>query len=166
MLMLISQLSPSKKIEFQTNVCACVLNGLQGVNQGGQKMVNVSNRDLRRHGECVRHWTKTTKRRRCMVCGKFGHDSECCWLLEKSEDTQQVVVNTCRIQFKQILTMMERRRLFSCLIENVFVLDINLHLVTLYPPSYFVPLFSNSWFISANNLSPLGPLCPCGNTLS
>ncbi len=36
-----------------------------------------------------------------MVCGKFGHDSECCWLLEKSEDTQrqQVVVNT--IRFKQ-----------------------------------------------------------------
>ena len=62
--------------------------------------------------------------------------------------------------------MMERRRLFSCLIENVFVLDINLHLVTLYPPSYFVPLFSNSWFISTNNLSPLVPLCPCGNTLS
>ncbi len=61
---------------------------------------------------------------------------------------------------------MERRHLFSCLIENIFVLDINLHLVTLYPPSYFVPLFSNSWFISANNLTPLGPPCPCGNTLS
>ncbi len=42
--------------------------------------------------------TKATKRRRYMVCGKFGHGSECCWLLEKSEDTQQVVVNTCPIQ--------------------------------------------------------------------
>jgi hypothetical protein len=42
--------------------------------------------------------TKATKRRRCMVCGKFGHDSDCCWLLEKSEDTQLVVVNTCLTQ--------------------------------------------------------------------
>jgi len=42
--------------------------------------------------------TKLTKRQRCMVCGKFGHGSECCWLLEKSEDTQQVVLNTCPIQ--------------------------------------------------------------------
>ncbi len=42
--------------------------------------------------------TKATKRRRCMFCGKFGNDSECCWLLEKSEDTQQVVVNTFPIQ--------------------------------------------------------------------
>jgi hypothetical protein len=28
--------------------------------------------------------TKATKRRRCMVCGKYGHKSEGYWLLEKS----------------------------------------------------------------------------------
>jgi hypothetical protein len=46
--------------------------------------------------------TKAIKRQRCMVCGKFGHNSEGCWLLEKSEDTQPVMVNTCPIQAEHI----------------------------------------------------------------
>jgi hypothetical protein len=46
--------------------------------------------------------TKAIKRQRCMVCGKFGHSSEGCWLLEKSEDTQPVVVNTFPIQAEDI----------------------------------------------------------------
>ena len=37
-----------------------------------------------------------------MVCGKIGHNSKGCWLLEKSEDTQPVVVNTCLIQAEDI----------------------------------------------------------------
>jgi len=41
--------------------------------------------------------TKATKRRMCMLCGKYGHESEGCWLLEKSEDTQPLVENTCPI---------------------------------------------------------------------
>ena len=38
-----------------------------------------------------------TKRRRCLVCRKFGHDSEDCWLLEKGETLQPVVVHTLLI---------------------------------------------------------------------
>ena len=100
MLTLISQLSPSKLIEFQTTVCACVLNGLRGVNQGGRKNGERVKSGLERAmaNASGTKRTKATKRRRYMVCGKFGHGSECCWLLEKSEDTEQVVVNTCPIQ--------------------------------------------------------------------
>ena len=38
-----------------------------------------------------------TKRRRCLVCGKFGHDSEGYWLLEKRENLEPVVVHTLPI---------------------------------------------------------------------
>jgi len=38
-----------------------------------------------------------TKRRRCLVCGKFGHNSEGCWLLEKGEDLEPAVVHTLPI---------------------------------------------------------------------
>jgi hypothetical protein len=41
--------------------------------------------------------TKATKRQRCMVCGKYGHKYKDCWLLEKSEDTEPVVVDTLPI---------------------------------------------------------------------
>jgi hypothetical protein len=41
--------------------------------------------------------TPETKRRRCIVCGKFGHDSEGCWLLEKGDNPQPVVVDTLPI---------------------------------------------------------------------
>ena len=40
---------------------------------------------------------KATKRQRCMVCGKYGRKYEDCWLLEKSEDTEPVVVATLPI---------------------------------------------------------------------
>ena len=40
---------------------------------------------------------KATKRQRCMVCGKYGQKYEDCWLLEKSEDTELVVVATLLI---------------------------------------------------------------------
>ena len=42
-------------------------------------------------------WVSTTKRRRCLVCGKFGHDSEGYWLLEKRENLEPVVVHTLPI---------------------------------------------------------------------
>ncbi len=38
-----------------------------------------------------------TKRRRCLVCGKFGHESEGCWLLEKGENLQPAAVHTLLI---------------------------------------------------------------------
>ena len=41
--------------------------------------------------------TPAKKRQRCLVRGKFGHDSEGCWLLEKSEDIQPVVLDTLPI---------------------------------------------------------------------
>jgi hypothetical protein len=31
------------------------------------------------------------------VCGKFGHDSEGCWLLEKGENLEPAVVHTLPI---------------------------------------------------------------------
>jgi hypothetical protein len=44
--------------------------------------------------------TPATKRWRCLVCRTFGHNSEGCWLLEKSEDNQLVVFNTLPIADK------------------------------------------------------------------
>ena len=38
-----------------------------------------------------------TKRRRCVVCGKFGHEFEGCWLLDKGNNTQEAVVRTLPI---------------------------------------------------------------------
>ena len=34
-----------------------------------------------------------TKRRRCLVCGKFGHNSEGCWLLDKGKNLEPAVVH-------------------------------------------------------------------------
>ncbi len=31
-----------------------------------------------------------TKRRRCVVCGKFGHEFEGCWLLDKRNNMEEV----------------------------------------------------------------------------
>ena len=41
--------------------------------------------------------TIATKRQRCMVCGKYRHKYKDCWLLEKSKDTEPVVVDTLPI---------------------------------------------------------------------
>ena len=57
-------------------------------------MVNTNCRNPNAPSQLV----EVPERLESVVCGKFGHDSECCWLLEKSEDTQQVVVNTFPIQ--------------------------------------------------------------------
>jgi len=38
-----------------------------------------------------------TKRRWCLVCGKFGHDSMGCWFLEKGEDIEPAAVHTLPI---------------------------------------------------------------------
>jgi hypothetical protein len=38
-----------------------------------------------------------TKRRRCAVCGKFGHEFEGCWLLDKGNNTEEAVVHTLPI---------------------------------------------------------------------
>ena len=41
-----------------------------------------------------------TKRWRCLVCQKFGHNSEGCWLLEKGENLEPAVVHTLPIAKK------------------------------------------------------------------
>jgi hypothetical protein len=38
-----------------------------------------------------------TKRRSCLVCGKFGHGFEGCWLLDKSKNMEKAVVHTLPI---------------------------------------------------------------------
>ncbi len=38
-----------------------------------------------------------TKRQRCLVCGKFGHNSEGCWLLDKGKNLEQAGVHTLPI---------------------------------------------------------------------
>jgi hypothetical protein len=38
-----------------------------------------------------------TKRRRCVVCGKFGHEFEGCWLLDKGNIMEEGVVHTLPI---------------------------------------------------------------------
>jgi hypothetical protein len=38
-----------------------------------------------------------TKRRRCVVCGKFGHEFERCWLLDKGDNMEEAVVHTLPI---------------------------------------------------------------------
>ncbi len=38
-----------------------------------------------------------TKRRRCLECRKFGHNSEESWLLEKGENLEPAVVDTLTI---------------------------------------------------------------------
>ncbi len=38
-----------------------------------------------------------TKRRRCLVCGEFGLDSEGCWLFDKSKNLEPAVVHTLPI---------------------------------------------------------------------
>jgi hypothetical protein len=60
---------------------------------------------------------------------------------------------------KQQMTTKERRGRFSVHIRVVEVFELNSVLDT-----YSVPLFSNSGSISTNNLSPLGPRRPLGNT--
>ncbi len=37
------------------------------------------------------------KRWRCLVCGKFGHKNEGCWLLEKRVGIQPVLLDTLLI---------------------------------------------------------------------
>jgi hypothetical protein len=38
-----------------------------------------------------------TKRQRCLVCGKFGHEFEGCWLLDKGNNMEEAVVHTLPI---------------------------------------------------------------------
>jgi hypothetical protein len=38
-----------------------------------------------------------TKRWRCVVCGKFGHKFEGCWLLDKGSNIAEAVVHTLPI---------------------------------------------------------------------
>jgi hypothetical protein len=38
-----------------------------------------------------------TKRQRCVVCGKFGHEFEGCWLLDKGNNMEEAVVHTLPI---------------------------------------------------------------------
>ncbi len=38
-----------------------------------------------------------TKRRRCIVCGKFGHEFEGCWMLDIGNNMEEAVVHTLPI---------------------------------------------------------------------
>ncbi len=38
-----------------------------------------------------------TKRRRCLVCRKFGHEFEGCWLLDKGKNMEATEVHTLPI---------------------------------------------------------------------
>ncbi len=38
-----------------------------------------------------------TKRQRCIVCGKFGHEFEGCWLLDKGNNMEEAVLHTLPI---------------------------------------------------------------------
>ena len=38
-----------------------------------------------------------TKRQRCVVCEKFGHEFEGCWLLDKGNNMEEAVVHTLPI---------------------------------------------------------------------
>jgi hypothetical protein len=38
-----------------------------------------------------------TKRRRCVVCGKFGHEFKGCWLLDKGNNMEEAVLHTLPI---------------------------------------------------------------------
>jgi hypothetical protein len=38
-----------------------------------------------------------TKRQRCVVCRRFGHEFEGCWLLEKGNNMEEAVVHTLSI---------------------------------------------------------------------
>ena len=42
--------------------------------------------------------TKATKRRRCDVCGAYGHIYENCFLLEKSEEIERAGMNVLPIE--------------------------------------------------------------------
>jgi hypothetical protein len=42
--------------------------------------------------------TKATKRRRCDVCGAYGHIYENCFLLEKSEEIEHAGMKVLRLK--------------------------------------------------------------------
>jgi hypothetical protein len=64
------------------------------------------------------------------VCGKFGHEFEGCWLLDKGENMEEAVVHTLPIAeemgwtTKQATTK-ERRGRFSVHIRIVVVVALN-----------------------------------------
>ncbi len=70
-----------------------------------------------------------TKRQRCLVCRKFGHDSEGCWLLEKGESLEPAVVHVLfqlqRRWMTKEMTTEERRDQSSFDIRIVVVLELN-----------------------------------------
>ncbi len=65
--------------------------------------MNATNRDQRRHWQRVSQEQKDISNKEAEVpckCGKFGHDNEGCWLLEKGDNRQLVVVDTLPIADK------------------------------------------------------------------